>query len=165
MGKYIDAEKLLGEIEQLNSLVPYENKDRHDDGLHDAYKAVKNVIDSLRQEQPDVTVNIGKIDKSQEEAFEKEYSKFSNEPDAGDYALPIDISDYKDFARHFYELGKKSKEPVIEDLEVRERIEELANDWHHKGFASGEDCPLCMQDLMDILWHFYELGIKTKKEK
>lgn len=46
----IDADKLLAEIEQLNSLVPYENNDRHDDGLHDAYKAVKNIIASLEQE-------------------------------------------------------------------------------------------------------------------
>jgi len=52
--KYIDAEKLLSEIERLNSLVPYGSKDRHDDGLHDAYKAVKNIIDSLQQEQTDM---------------------------------------------------------------------------------------------------------------
>lgn len=51
MKKYIDADKLISEIERLNSLVPYENNDRHDEGLHDAYKAVKNVIDSLQQEQ------------------------------------------------------------------------------------------------------------------
>ena len=50
--KYIDADKLKAEIERLNSLVPYENSDRHDEGLHDAYKAVKNVIASLQQEQP-----------------------------------------------------------------------------------------------------------------
>ncbi len=51
MNKYIDADKLIAEIERLNSLVPYENNDRHDEGLHDAYKAVKNVICSLQQEQ------------------------------------------------------------------------------------------------------------------
>ena len=43
--------KLIAEIERLNSLVPYESKDRHDEGLHDAYKAVKNAIISLQQEQ------------------------------------------------------------------------------------------------------------------
>ena len=52
---YIDADKLKAEIERLNSLVPYENSDRHDEGLHDAYKAVKNVITSLQQEQPKLT--------------------------------------------------------------------------------------------------------------
>lgn len=61
----------------------------------------------------------------------------------------------------------EKQQPVMEcnDLEVRKQIEELANDWHHKGFASDEDCPLCMQDLMDILWHFYELGFNARKEE
>ena len=57
--KYIDAEKLIAEIERLNSLVSYESKDRHDEGLHDAYKAVKNVITSLQQEQS--KFNIGDL--------------------------------------------------------------------------------------------------------
>jgi len=52
--KYIEAEKLIAEIERLNSLVPYESKDRHNEGLHDAYKAVKNAITSLQQEQPEL---------------------------------------------------------------------------------------------------------------
>lgn len=50
--KIIDADRLIAEIERLNSLVPYENNDRHDEGLHDAYKAVKNIIDSLLHEEP-----------------------------------------------------------------------------------------------------------------
>ena len=54
MAKYIDAEKLKAEVERLNSLVSYESKDRHDEGLHDAYKAVKNAIDFLQQEQTDM---------------------------------------------------------------------------------------------------------------
>lgn len=67
-------------------------------------------------------------------------------------------------ARHFAVWGAEhasGKEQKV-DLEVRKQIEELANDWHHKGFASDEDCPLCIQDLMDILWHFYELGKNAK---
>lgn len=56
--KYIDTEKLIAEIKRLNSLVLYESKDRHDDGLHDAYKAVENVIDSLRQEQSSLSSNL-----------------------------------------------------------------------------------------------------------
>ena len=51
MSKYIASDKLIAEIERLNSLVPYENNDRHDEGLHDAYKAVKNVIGSLQQDK------------------------------------------------------------------------------------------------------------------
>ena len=32
--KYIDADKLIAEIERLNSLVSYDAEDRHDEGLH-----------------------------------------------------------------------------------------------------------------------------------
>lgn len=48
------------------------------------------------QEQPEVD-------------FETEYAKFSNDPDALDYAFPIDLADYKDFARHFYKLGLNAR--------------------------------------------------------
>lgn len=41
--------------------------------------------------------------------FEIEYAKFSNDTDALDYAFPIDLADYKDFARHFYELGRNAR--------------------------------------------------------
>lgn len=50
----------------------------------------------VKQEQPEVD-------------FETEYAKFSNDPDALDYTFPIDLSDYKDFARHFYELGLNAR--------------------------------------------------------
>lgn len=61
MSKYIDAEKLIAEIERLNSLVPYGSEDRHNDGLHDAYKAVKNIITSLQQEQPSLPDNLDEV--------------------------------------------------------------------------------------------------------
>ena len=63
-------------------------------------------------------------------------------------------------------IHAKHEQPEV-DLEVRKQIEELANDWHHKGFASDEDCPLCMQDLIDVLWYFYELGkvLNARKEE
>lgn len=50
----------------------------------------------VKQEQPEVD-------------FETEYAKFSNDPDALDYAFPIDLADYKDFARHFYNLGLNAR--------------------------------------------------------
>lgn len=65
------------------------------------------------------------------------------------------------FIAEIDECPLKQEQPKV-DLEIKKQIEELANDWHHKGFASDEDCPLCMQDLMDILWHFYELGKNSK---
>lgn len=43
-----------------------------------------------------------------EKVFNDEYSKFSNDIDAMDYAFPIDLADYKDFAKHFFEFGLKA---------------------------------------------------------
>ena len=47
-----------------------------------------------------------------EKVFNEEYSKFSNDTDAMDYAFPIDLADYKDFARHFFELGIKARKGI-----------------------------------------------------
>ena len=44
-----------------------------------------------------------------DKVFEEEFAKFSNNTDAEEYAFPIDLADYKEFARHFYELGKNDK--------------------------------------------------------
>lgn len=41
--------------------------------------------------------------------FETEYAKFSNDPDALDYAFPVDLADYKDFARHFWNKGYNAR--------------------------------------------------------
>ena len=184
--KYIDAEKLKAEIDNLES---FSCISEVQDGFYSAISRINDIIDSLQQEQPDLPCieasgipgkdyipvewvdaceKYGKwkiVKQEQPETdFEEEMDKFFEEMPVLEHENIFEET-YQMIARHFYELGKKSKEPVIEDLEVREQIEELANDWHHKGFASDEDCPLCMQDLMDILWHFYELGIKTKKGK
>ena len=66
------------------------------EGRDFAYQYVGFLIDSLQQEQPEVD-------------FETEYAKFTNDPDELEYAFPIDLADYKDFARHFYELGLNAR--------------------------------------------------------
>jgi hypothetical protein len=45
-----------------------------------------------------------------EKVFDDEYSKFSNDVDAMDYSFPIDLADYRDFAKHFFELGLKTSQ-------------------------------------------------------
>lgn len=60
-------------------------------------------------------------ERSDEVDFDAEYAKFHL--DSGDsddrYTFPIDLADYKDFARHFYNLGinarQKEKEGVLEE--------------------------------------------------
>ena len=51
------------------------------------------------------TLEVKEVDS--EKVFNDEYSKFSNDVDAMDYGFPIDLADYKDFAKHFFELGLK----------------------------------------------------------
>lgn len=65
-------------------------------GRLDAYKNVLSLINALEVKEVDL-----------EKVFLDEYSKFSNDIDAMDYAFPIDLADYKDFAKHFFELGLK----------------------------------------------------------
>lgn len=43
--------------------------------------------------------------------FEEEYAKYSNDINA-EYAFPIDLADYKEFAKHFFELGLKASNPI-----------------------------------------------------
>lgn len=53
------------------------------------------------------TLEVKRVDL--EKVFNDEYSKFSNDTDAMDYAFPIDLADFKDFAKHFFELGLKAQ--------------------------------------------------------
>jgi len=53
------------------------------------------------------TIKVKEVDL--EKVFNDEFSKFSNDTDVMDYAFPIDLADYKDFAKHFFELGLKAQ--------------------------------------------------------
>ena len=105
MGKYIDVEKLKAEIERLNSLVSYESKDRHDEGLHDAYKAVKNVIASLQQEQLEVDL-------------EKEIDDYL-EPIKAWQIQEAPFTSMENCARHFAKWGRKQVLQEIYDGKVK----------------------------------------------
>ena len=100
--KYIDAEKLISEIERLNSLVPYENGDRHGEGLHDAYKAVKKVIYSLQQEQPEMDL-------------EKEFNNFLDNIEGVPRMWHSDeqIVWAKSIAKHFFEFGIRTRKEEV----------------------------------------------------
>ena len=68
-------------------------------GKADAYRNVLVILDD--------TLEVKEVDL--EKVFNDEYSKFSNDVDAMDYSFPIDLADYKDFAKHFFELGLKAQ--------------------------------------------------------
>lgn len=122
--KYIDADLLRKEIEKRKTA---NQQDATESGAGAFYedKAILDLLDFLQQEQPCdtctndkgcVTCKNGELWEGKEqpcEDFENEYEKFhlaGPDDDINDnYTFPIDLADYKDFARHFYELGKKNK--------------------------------------------------------
>ena len=63
-------------------------------------KSAKHIIDTKALEVKEVDLD---------KVFNDEYLKFSNDTDAGDYAFPIDLADFKYFAKHFFELGLKAQ--------------------------------------------------------
>jgi hypothetical protein len=98
MAQYIDKDALVAEIRSrlLPAVVPHRIDD-WDRGADSERVNILSFIDTLEVKEVDL-----------EKIFNDEYSKFSNDPDAMDYAFPIDLSDYKDFAKHFFELGLKA---------------------------------------------------------
>lgn len=100
----IDKDVLVAEIENLeNRYKTCPTRNSYEEGLKDGrligYKDTLYKINTLEAKEVDL-----------EEVFNNEYSKFSNDTDAMDYAFPIDRADFKDFAKHFFELGLKSKQ-------------------------------------------------------
>lgn len=108
--KYIDADKLIAEIERRIKLIPLNfvevsshpnaEKTNHKlrNGLERALNSIKDFIQSLRQEQPEVDL-------------EKEIGRWMDKLD-DKYCILVEdysIQDIKDTARHFYELGKNAK--------------------------------------------------------
>ncbi len=152
MNKYIDADKLNAEIERLNSLVYYESKDRHDEGLHDAYKAVKNVIDSLQQEQPEDIVVVAKT-------FLDVLSKtpYNNKP----------ITDAQTIVKQlllFFENPKEyNPDAILEQPEVD--LEKEIDRWFSEKYMQNmEGLPIKLIVKM-IAHYFFELGLNTQKGK
>ena len=99
--KLIDKDALVAEIERRvteGEEVAKEFPSSAIMGLIQAYKNTLSYIDTLEVEEVDM-----------DKTFNDEYSKFSNDTDAMDYAFPIDIADFKDFAKHFFELGLRAQ--------------------------------------------------------
>ena len=92
-------------------------------------KKVLNIFDELVDQNYGYEDNIGQVvqnnriyeetakrynelqpkqEQSVSEEFDGEFSKFSNDVDA-EHPFPICVDEFKDFARHFYELGKQSE--------------------------------------------------------
>jgi hypothetical protein len=91
MAHLIDKDALVAEIERRRKLVSDPILSGNDlmIGERNALFNLLSFIDTLEVKEVD---------------FEKEYAKYSNDIDA-EYAFPIDLADFKEFAKHFFELG------------------------------------------------------------
>lgn len=100
MIKYIDAEKIIAEIDyRLHCNGAFDEVGdyqwHYDQGMVDAYKYIREVVTSLQQEQPEVDL-------------EKEMDRFFE-------GMPIQEHEnifedtYHMIARHFYELGLNAR--------------------------------------------------------
>lgn len=97
MTQYVDKSALITEIEKRERRLDIDNP--HGRGAMVELECLKDFINTLEVNEVDL-----------EKVFNDEYSKFSNDPDAMDYAFPIDLSDYKDFAKQFFELGLRASQ-------------------------------------------------------
>lgn len=98
----IDREDVVAEIERreqklLDTIICERDKEWAIRTAHQLNRIIM-FIDNLEVKEVDL-----------EKVFNDEYSKFFNDTDAMDYAFPIDLADFKDFAKHFFELGLKAR--------------------------------------------------------
>lgn len=110
MNKYIDADKLISEID--NRLMSVNLEKLGNNGSHRvwSYNDVKDIISSLQQEQPQVA-DASKMEKPEAD-LEKELNQwrhkhFKGKRDGGYYGEYLERESQLDIARHFYELGQK----------------------------------------------------------
>ena len=114
MSKYIDAEKLIAEIERLLKCTELHRGEAVADGSRQTLYWIKDFITSLQQEQPEVDL-------------EKEVQSFWN-ANALEYRLGhvADINFLAYTARHFYELGCRHTAEEADRIEFeRQEREEM----------------------------------------
>lgn len=110
--KYIDAEKLIAEIERLKTKLS--TWAEYNEGYVDALDSLLSFIESLEKEQEvDLEKEIERIIEC-----EKEYMNFQSKSQLIKY-----------IARHFYELGCRHTAILYDDIEKeRQRRQEAEND-------------------------------------
>jgi len=78
------------------------------------------LLDEMRYEQPVC------------DGFEGEFAKFSNDVDA-EHPFPICVDEFKDFARHFYELGCRRTAEKYDEIEYKRQRADV---------CEGVDCEI-----------------------
>ena len=150
--KYIDAEKLIAEIEdRLHCNGAFDEVGdygwHYDKGMVDAYNHIKEFITSLQQEQPEVDLVAElkhHISTTPKEQLEKEWKEL--EP-WGNIGPTVQEFLY-------------GKQPEV-DLE--KEIEEWWQNWVSP--PRNEYAVFNKEEFINIVRHFYELGLNARKEE
>ena len=97
MKKYIDADKLIAEIEKWRDKAKEKyNESTYSMGRCDALAEFRNHIVSLQQEQPEVDL--------EKELYEWRHKHFKGKRDGDHSGEYLERESQLDLARHFYEL-------------------------------------------------------------
>ena len=98
--KYIDAEKLIAEIERKMKCWEGEGLPKGIDSPYCTLKGVRTFVESLQQEQPEVDLE-KEIDAIWNPRFNLGWDEHS--------ALSMNHAGFASIARHFYELGLNAR--------------------------------------------------------
>ena len=149
MSKYVNVDKLIAEIERL---IGVHTSKRGQDEVAMNLNYLKEFAISLQQEQPEVDL-------------EEEIGHWMDKLD-DKYCTRVEdysVQDIKDTARYFHELGLNAarKEVDLEKEIVRYTKKYLLLPITHK---------ITPMNIMESEWikcahHFYELGLKARKEE
>lgn len=144
--KYIDADKLIAEIERLKATNPSEYNYQNAEGYIWALDDIKEVIDSLQQEQPDFPttdeqikeflathpkVDVPQKYKTPDWLWKQEQPEVDLMKEIDEYMSCEDNNpfdwDWRDkqaCARHFYELGRQAKPEIFDTVAFQKGVEE-----------------------------------------
>ena len=105
MTQYIDKSAVVAEIEKEKVYAQTMGNNDINSSMQQFYDGMKEGCNNLLNSINTFETKVANFEK----VFNDEYSKFSNNVDAMDYGFPIDLPDYKDFAKHFFELGLNAR--------------------------------------------------------
>ena len=166
--KYIDAEKLKKEIENLkiDFIKFHTGIDPELVKSYLGYRSYDNVlslIDSLQQERPSLPPN---LDETAEKYAQKEYP---DEPSCGqwgtgDYEPPVDMEYPREIAKDAFKAGAEWMARQMKQEQPEADLDrEITHIWG-KCAAEPKDQIACLhiESFIEIARHFYELGKNSK---
>ena len=169
--KYIDAEKLIAEIEdRLHCNGAFDEVGdygwHYDKGMVDAYNHIKEFITSLQQEQPEKILTFGGfVDKVGTWFAHLRLDKFRETFDGETFPATELVQRYDWFVRELSKQYSDKQEQPEADLDFQVFAEEMDAVFNLPAEATEntEDNPLNWE--YAIARHFYELGLNARKEE